>query len=61
MGSHGEASIAIDALDGQYSWEGMDTAMVVKWMDAQLQKRRKELYQNVAHHGRQDLGMCDVL
>lgn len=42
MGSHGEAAAAISGLDGRYSWGGMDSPMVVKWMDAQLQKRRKE-------------------
>jgi len=47
MSTHEEACCAIVALDGRYVWEGMDTAMVVKWMDVQLQKRRKENHQAV--------------
>jgi CUG-BP- and ETR3-like factor len=42
MGSHEEASNAIEALDNKHVWPGMDSPMVVKWMDAQLQKRRRE-------------------
>ena len=42
MGSNDAAAAAIDALDGRYVWDGMDGAMVVKWMDAALQKRRRE-------------------
>jgi hypothetical protein len=33
---------AIDALDSKFTWEGMDVPMVVKWMDAALQRRRRE-------------------
>lgn len=42
MGSNEEASAAIEALDQRFTWEGMDAPMVVKWMDAALQKRRRE-------------------
>lgn len=42
MGSHEEAAAAIEALDNKHVWPGMDSPMVVKWMDAQLQKRRRE-------------------
>lgn len=42
MGSNDEAAAAIEALDSKYTWDGMDSPMVVKWMDAALQKRRRE-------------------
>ncbi|GIL43414.1 hypothetical protein Vafri_1188 [Volvox africanus] len=42
MGSHNEAVAAIAALDSQYVWDGMETPMVVKWMDMALQRRRRE-------------------
>lgn len=42
MGSHEEAVAAIDALDSKHMWEGMESAMVVKWMDTALQRRRRE-------------------
>ena len=42
MGSHDEAVNAIDHLDSKFVWEGMESAMVVKWMDAALQRRRRE-------------------
>lgn len=42
MGSHDEAQAAITALDSKYVWDGMDSPMVVKWMDAALQRRRRE-------------------
>jgi hypothetical protein len=42
MGSNDEAAAAIDALDNRHVWEGMEAPMVVKWMDAALQKRRRE-------------------
>lgn len=42
MGSNDEAAAAIDALDNKHTWEGMEAPMVVKWMDAALQKRRRE-------------------
>ncbi|KAG2499151.1 hypothetical protein HYH03_002733 [Edaphochlamys debaryana] len=42
MGSHNEAVAAIAALDSQFVWEGMETPMVVKWMDMALQRRRRE-------------------
>jgi hypothetical protein len=42
MGSNDEAASAIDALDAKHVWDGMEAPMVVKWMDAALQKRRRE-------------------
>lgn len=65
MGSHSEAAAAISGLDGRFSWEGMDSAMVVKWMDAQLQKRRKEdhlaaMRQGLAGHGGLGPKICRV-
>ncbi|WIA44420.1 hypothetical protein OEZ86_007184 [Tetradesmus obliquus] len=42
MGSNDEAAAAIDALDSKHIWDGMEAPMVVKWMDAALQKRRRE-------------------
>ncbi|PNH12299.1 CUGBP Elav-like family member 4 [Tetrabaena socialis] len=42
MGGHEEAVAAIAALDSQYVWGGMETPMVVKWMDTALQRRRRE-------------------
>jgi len=42
MGTNDEAVAAIEALDQKFTWEGMDAPMVVKWMDAALQKRRRE-------------------
>eukprot|EP00879_Flechtneria_rotunda_P003486 GHRR01003715.1.p1 GENE.GHRR01003715.1~~GHRR01003715.1.p1 ORF type:complete len:499 (+),score=190.43 GHRR01003715.1:1683-3179(+) len=42
MGSNEEAAAAIQELDSKHVWDGMDAPMVVKWMDAALQRRRKE-------------------
>lgn len=42
MGSNDEAAAAIEALDNKHVWDGMEAPMVVKWMDAALQKRRRE-------------------
>jgi hypothetical protein len=42
MGSHIEAAAAIEGLDSRHVWEGMGSPMVVKWMDAELQRRRRE-------------------
>jgi len=42
MGMHEEAVNAIDHLDSKFVWEGMESPMVVKWMDAALQRRRRE-------------------
>ncbi len=42
MGTHEEARAAIEGLDSRFCWEGMDSPMVVKWMDAALQRRRRE-------------------
>jgi hypothetical protein len=42
MATHEEAAAALEALDSKFSWEGMASPMIVKWMDAGLQKRRRE-------------------
>lgn len=42
MGTHEEAVNAIDRLDSKFVWDGMESPMVVKWMDAALQRRRRE-------------------
>lgn len=42
LGTHEEAVNAIDQLDSKFVWEGMESPMVVKWMDAALQRRRRE-------------------
>lgn len=42
MGSNDEAAAAIEALDNRHVWDGMEAPMVVKWMDAALQKRRRD-------------------
>ena len=42
MGTNEEAAAAIAALDCKYTWRSMDVPMVVKWMDAALQKKRRE-------------------
>jgi hypothetical protein len=42
MGTHEEAVNAIDHLESKFVWEGMESPMVVKWMDAALQRRRRE-------------------
>jgi hypothetical protein len=42
MGTHEDAAQAIDHLDSKFVWEGMGSPMVVKWMDAALQRRRRE-------------------
>ena len=55
MGTHAEAQSAIEALDRQCVWEGMESPMVVKWMDAALQRRRREQHLAVMSKG---LGMA---
>lgn len=47
MGSHSAAAAAIQSLNRQYTWENMDCPMVVEWMDASMQRRRKG--QHLAH------------
>jgi hypothetical protein len=42
MGSHEEAAAALAALDTKYTWEGMASPILVKWMDTALQKRRRD-------------------
>jgi hypothetical protein len=40
--THAAAAAALDALNTKYTWPGMQSPMVVKWMDATLQSRRRE-------------------
>jgi hypothetical protein len=42
MESHEGAAAALDALNTKYTWPGMQSPMVVKWMDTALQTRRRE-------------------
>ena len=42
METHAEATAALAALDNKHRWETMESPMVVKWVDRELQKRRKE-------------------
>ncbi|KAK9813350.1 hypothetical protein WJX73_001733 [Symbiochloris irregularis] len=42
MTTHDEAAAALAALDNLHKWEGMESPMVVRWMDRELQKRRRE-------------------
>jgi CUG-BP- and ETR3-like factor len=51
MSSHEEAVLAIDSLDSKYLWEGMNSTMVVKWMDQELQKKRREEHMAAVRHG----------
>eukprot|EP00775_Hariotina_reticulata_P011883 gene11883-12027_t len=51
MGNIQEAAAAIEALDSKYVWHGVDVPMVVKWMDAQLQKRRRDEHLAAMRHG----------
>lgn len=65
MGSHAEAVAAIAALDSKFVWEGMETPMVVKWMDMALQRRRRELHlanlrQSLATGGGMGLSKCRI-
>lgn len=41
MQTHEDATRALDQLDNVHVFEGMDVAMVLKWVDQDLQKRRK--------------------
>jgi RNA recognition motif-containing protein len=58
MGSNEAAVAAIQALDGRYTWGGMDAPMVVKWMDVALQKRRREEHLLALRHGLARVGAC---
>lgn len=51
MGSHEEAVAAIQGLDSKYTWEGMDSTMVVKWMDVAMQRRRREQHLAAVRQG----------
>lgn len=51
MGSHEEAVAAIQGLDNKYTWEGMDSTMVVKWMDVAMQRRRREQHLAAVRQG----------
>ncbi|KAG1657781.1 hypothetical protein FOA52_012859 [Chlamydomonas sp. UWO 241] len=51
MGTHDEAAAAIDALNGTHTWAGMDSPMVVKWMDTALQQRRRETHLSAVRRG----------
>ena len=51
MGTHEEASAVIEALDSRFVWEGMESPMVVKWMDGALQRRRREQHLAAMRHG----------
>ena len=48
MTTHEEAAAAMAALDNKHKWEGMESPMVVRWMDRELQKRRRETRQGRA-------------
>lgn len=41
MQTHDDATRALEQLDNVHVFEGMDVAMVLKWVDQDLQKRRK--------------------
>lgn len=41
MQTHEDAAQVLEQLDGTYTFDGMDTAMVLKWVDQDLQKRRR--------------------
>lgn len=49
MGSHEEAAAALASLDSRYTWEGMESPMIVKWMDAALQQRRRDNHLAAVH------------
>ena len=42
MTTHDEAEAARAALDNKHRWQGMESPMVVRWVDRELQKRRRE-------------------
>jgi hypothetical protein len=50
MSSSDEAANAIAALDNKYVWPGMDCPMAVKWMDTQLQQRRRDQHLAAMRH-----------
>lgn len=57
MGAHKDAAVAIDALDSKFVWEGMESPMVVKWMDTALQRRRREQHLASMRHGNMASGL----
>eukprot|EP00879_Flechtneria_rotunda_P011421 GHRR01011930.1.p1 GENE.GHRR01011930.1~~GHRR01011930.1.p1 ORF type:complete len:414 (+),score=97.93 GHRR01011930.1:226-1467(+) len=64
MGSNEEAAAAIQELDSKHVWDGMDAPMVVKWMDAALQRRRKEEHLAAMRQGlvpSMSMGKCLLL
>lgn len=61
MGSNDEAAAAIEALDSRHIWEGMEAPMVVKWMDAALQKRRREEHLLAMRTGQSPVSMSESL
>ena len=50
MSTSEEAATAIAALDNKYVWPGMDCPMAVKWMDTQLQQRRRDQHLAAMRH-----------
>uniref|UniRef100_A0A7R9VPJ1 RRM domain-containing protein n=1 Tax=Chlamydomonas euryale TaxID=1486919 RepID=A0A7R9VPJ1_9CHLO len=51
MGAHDEAAAAIEALHGKHTWPGMDSPMVVKWMDTALQQQRRAQHLSAVRQG----------
>jgi CUG-BP- and ETR3-like factor len=49
MGTHQQALAAIEALDSQHIWPGMEARMAVKWMDTKLQRQRREQHLAAMH------------
>lgn len=50
MSSPAEARIALESLQGRYIWPGVDSPMVVTWMDVELQRRRREHHMASMRH-----------
>jgi hypothetical protein len=50
MGSHAEAAAALGGLDSKFIWSGMGLPMSVRWMDAALQKRRRDAHVAAIRH-----------
>jgi hypothetical protein len=50
MGSHEEAAAALEGLDNKFVWGGMGSPMSVRWMDAALQKRRRDAHVAAVRH-----------
>jgi hypothetical protein len=42
MASHDEANHAMEELSLKYQWQGMDGPMLLRWVDPELVKRRKD-------------------